>query len=74
MHHRPLLGSQTSRQGVTFSTTHQAFNAFAQVLTVKRENSQGHHRTETFTYENTLAAWVLGQVGTTRCVRGATLR
>lgn len=60
-YNRPVQSTVVEQDGVQFTRTVQAFDAFAREVTVVEGNSAGQSRTSTTTYHDNLALWVNGQ-------------
>jgi YD repeat-containing protein len=61
---RPMSSSTTTQDGVTFTTSINAFEQFARPTSITKSSSLGYTRTDVNAYENNLNKWVLGQVKT----------
>ena len=65
----PVQVSSSQQQGVTFTSTTNSFNAYAQPTSVTRANTGSaggnNSRTETMSYVHDTAKWVIGQLATT---------
>jgi len=60
-YNRPVQSTVVEQDGVQFTRTVQAFDAFAREVTVVEGNSAGQSRTSATTYYDNLALWVNGQ-------------
>ncbi|HJU39623.1 MAG TPA: RHS repeat domain-containing protein, partial [Tahibacter sp.] len=60
---RPLRSVETTQQGVTFTRTHDTFDAFARARKITRTSSLGT-KVETTTYADDKSRWILGLVNT----------
>ncbi|MFN7781949.1 MAG: RHS repeat domain-containing protein, partial [Lysobacterales bacterium] len=63
---RPRIQHTTVREFDSFTWTGSQFDAFARPTVVTRASSIGHSRTETLTYHDNTARWVLGQLQKTQ--------
>lgn len=59
---RPVKQTTVVQDGVTFSSTINAFDGFARPTSVSRSNTMGYSRSEATAYYDNTARWVLGQV------------
>lgn len=64
-YNRPVQSTVVEQDGVQFTRTVQAFDAFARELTVSEGNSAGQNRTSTTSYYDNPALWVNGQTART---------
>jgi RHS repeat-associated protein len=63
---RPRVGATTTRDGTSFVWAGAQFDVFARPLSVTRSSSLGYSRTESLTYFDQTALWVLGQLERTQ--------
>ncbi|MCU1046499.1 RHS repeat protein [Stenotrophomonas maltophilia] len=63
---RPLKERKVVRDGVTMTWRANTFDHFAQPINVTRSSSQGVSRTDSTTYYNNTAIWILGKVASQR--------
>ena len=59
---RPVVQSQITQDGTTFTTTTNAFDGYARATTQTESSSLGYSRVDQTTYHDNTANWVLGQV------------
>jgi RHS repeat-associated protein len=71
---RPVRLATVVQQGVTFSRTVAAFDAFARPASVTRSSTLpgGPSRTEATTYHDHAGKWILGQVAQVKCTAPTT--
>ena len=63
---RPMQVRQVMRDGVTMTWRANTFDRFGQPANVTRSSSQGVSRTDSTTYYNNTASWILGKVASQR--------
>jgi RHS repeat-associated protein len=61
-HPRPNSSMQITRDGASFNRTHSGFDAYYRPTQVVKSSSLGFSKTETMTYYDDLAMWVIGQM------------
>lgn len=61
---RPMASNTTTQDGVTFTTSINAFDQFVRPTGITKSSSLGYSRADVTAYENNLNKWVLGQVKT----------
>jgi RHS repeat-associated protein len=61
-HPRPNSSMKISRDGATFNRTASGFDAYYRPTQVIKSSSLGFSKTETMTYYDDLALWVIGQM------------
>jgi RHS repeat-associated protein len=59
---RPITSAITYQDGMSFTTTVNAYDAFARQFSVAQTNTTGSGRTEITDYHDDLSKWVIGQV------------